>query len=82
MNKIKANNSEYKSIVKTISGNDWMIMIVTGKINHVVVQKLTNNPFGTLGKEFKSFDDAKKHYKSPDMKMNLELAELELTGKI
>ncbi len=60
----------------TIGKTKWGILIVEGKRNYISVTKLSNNPFRTLGKEFKSFDEAVSHYKNPTMK--LELTKIEL----
>jgi hypothetical protein len=54
-------------------------MWVFGSSNYVQVTKMTNNHayrFG--GKIYKSFEDAAKNYKSPEMKTALMMAEIEL----
>lgn len=57
----------YKSKTYKVKGNDWLVMF-SSQYNYVSVKKQTNNPFGTLGKEFKSIHDAIDHYKSKEMK--------------
>ncbi len=47
-------------IVNTI----YNVMVADGKFNYVSVRKVTANPYGTLGKEFKNFDEAIAHYKN------------------
>ena len=45
--------------------------MATGNFNYVAVRKVTNNPSGLSGKEFKDFDAATRHYKSSEMKLAL-----------
>ena len=61
-------------IVNTI----YNVMVADGKFNYVSVRKVTANPFATLGKEFKNFDEAIAHYKNPQMKVELLKIELGL----
>lgn len=65
------NGTTYKTYKVSVKGNIFSISVVTGKFNYINVAKLTNNPFKTLGKDFKDFDEAVKHYKSGDMKVLL-----------
>jgi hypothetical protein len=68
----------YYSVKRDIKGNTWLFMLSWGKYgNHVTVQKLTNNPFRTLGKDFNTVDEAIAHYKTPAMKTELIFAEKE-----
>ncbi len=67
----------YSGIV--VKGNHYTVLVVTGRHNYVSVTKKTNNPFGgKIGKDFKTFNDAAKHYKSPEMKTELLKIELGL----
>ena len=70
------NGAIYKTTQVQVLGNTYTISEVTGKYNYINVRKETNNPFKTLGKEFKTWDDACKAYKSPEMKTALLMAEM------
>lgn len=71
------NGATYKTTKITIGKKTiFSVMVVSGKYNYISVKKETANPFGLLGKEFKSFDEAVSHYKNPQMK--LELTKIEL----
>ena len=59
-------------IVNTI----YNVVVADGKFNYVSVRKVTANPYGTLGKEFKNFDEAIAHYKNAQMKVELLKIEL------
>jgi len=70
------NGATYKTTQVQVLGNTYTIAEVTGKYNYVNVRKETNNPFKTLGKEFKNWDVACRAYKSPEMKTALLMAEI------
>lgn len=78
---LESNDREYLSIPFSEKGNKWVIMFSWGnklkgvKSSYVVVRKVTNNPFGTTGKQFNNVDEAIKQYKSPGMISNLAQAE-------
>lgn len=72
------NEATYTTTNAEVKGNTFAICVVTGRYNYVSVRKVTNNPFGTLGKEFANFDEAAKNYKSPEMKTALLKVELGL----
>jgi hypothetical protein len=72
----EANNSTYKSTNVTIGKTIFSVMQVTGKLNYISIRKETNNPFKTLGKDFKNFNEAVRHYKNPTMKVELLKIEL------
>lgn len=62
----------------TVKGNIYRITQAKGRFNYISVCKTTNNPFGgILGKDFKSWDEATRHYKSPEMKTALLMAEID-----
>ena len=61
----------YTSEKIEVKGNTWQVIKAKGRFNYVSVQKLTNNPYKTLGKEFASEDLALAHYKSIAMKAAL-----------
>lgn len=73
------NGITYTSQDFEIKGNTFSIMVVTGRVNYVNVLKKTNNPFKTLGKQYKDFTEAAAAYKSPEMKTALLMAEMNLT---
>jgi len=72
------NDSYYTSKEITVLGNTYSVTIVTGKYNYVQIRKVSNNPFGSSGKQFDNFDHAQEHYKCPEMKVQLLLIELKL----
>jgi hypothetical protein len=78
---LESNGREYLSIPFKEKGNSWVVMFSWGKKlkgvknSYVTVRKVTNNPFGTLGKQFNDIDEAIKQYKSPGMISNLAQAE-------
>ncbi len=72
-----AQETVYKSTHFKVAGNIWNVTQASGKFNYVSVRKATNNPFGGLGKEFPTWDAAGAHYKNPNMKAALILAEAE-----
>lgn len=78
MSQITANESNYKTTEIKFAGNNYAVTVVTGRFNYINVRKLTNNPFGGIGKDFANFDAAVKHYKSPAMKTELLKIELNL----
>ena len=74
----------YTTYKNQIKGNTFSITVATGKHNYVNVTKITNNPFGTGGKDFSNFDKATKSYKSPEMKsfiLQVELGLLQPTSE-
>jgi hypothetical protein len=75
------NGAKYSTITKKVAGNTWEFMQVSGTYNYISVCKKTNNPFGgRMGKDFKTFEAAAKHYKSPEMKTALLMAEIEFNA--
>ena len=70
------NNATYTTREISVRGNIFAVTVVTGKYNYVSIRKVTNNPFGTIGKDFANFTEAAKNYKSAEMKT--ELLKLEL----
>lgn len=71
-----SNGTMYKSQDVLVLGNTYRITQASGASNYIEVCKKTNNPFGgRIGKEFSSFDRASLHYKSPEMKIALLMAE-------
>lgn len=63
--------TNYKTEEIKVKGNVYQVMRVTGKYNYINILKATNNPFGSIGKDFKSEDEAIANYKSPAMKAAL-----------
>ena len=78
MNTFTQNNATYTTREISVRGNIFAVTVVSGKYNYVSIRKVTNNPFGTIGKEFANFDEAVKNYKSPEMKTELLKIELGL----
>ncbi len=70
------NDSTYTTTNVTVKGNVYSVLVVKGKYNYISIRKETNNPFKTIGREFKSFDEAAAAYKTPEMK--IELLKIEL----
>jgi len=79
ISKFEQNGATYLTHQFKIGKTVWEVMIVTGRYNYVTVRKVTANPFGLLGTQFKNFDEAARHYKNPTMK--LELLKIE-TGMV
>ena len=79
-NSTSANGSTYTA-TKVMIGKktEYNVLVVTGKFNYVSVRKLTANPFGMLGTDFKNFDEAISHYKNPQMKIELFKIEMGLS---
>ena len=75
------NGSEYKGIYIQAKGNIWAITQVTGKHNYVSIRKVTNNPFGLMGKQFSGWDPVYSNYKCADLKAALLIAETTLNAK-
>lgn len=68
----------YISRKVTVKGNIYRIGQAKGRHNYIEVCKITNNPFGgKLGKDFQTWDEATRHYKSPEMKTALLMAEID-----
>lgn len=61
-----------------IKNTKWNVLVVSGRYNYISVKKVTANPYGVLGKDFKNFDEAISHYKNPQMKVELLKIELGL----
>lgn len=78
MNTFTQNNATYTTKEILVKGNIFAVTIVTGRYNYVSIRKVTNNPFGTIGKEFANFDEAARNYKSSEMKTELLKIELGL----
>lgn len=80
VNTLEQNGSTYKGIYFTACGNTWFAAQVTGKRNYVSIHKITNNPFGLMGKEFANWDNVQEKYKQPEMKAALLIAETKLSA--
>lgn len=70
-----ANETNYKTTKFFIGKTQWAVTVATGKSNYVNVNKVSNNPFRSLGKDYSDFDAAVAAYKNPTMKMQLRLIE-------
>lgn len=69
------NETKYKNAEIKVLGNTWIIVEVSGKYNYINITKITNNPFRGPGKDYATWDDACKAYKSPEMKTALLITE-------
>jgi len=78
MTTITENNTTYTTTQILVKGNIFAVTVVVGKYNYINVRKVTNNPFGSIGKDFANFDEAAKNYKSAEMKTELLKIELGL----
>lgn len=78
MTTITQDNTTYTTKNVEVKGNKFAITVVNGKYNYVNIRKVTNNPFGTIGKDFANFTEAAKNYKSAEMKTELLKIELGL----
>jgi len=76
-----ANGSIYTSYSVEIKAIKYTILLVYGKNNYISVSKdMPNAQRATLGKEFKTFVEASKFYKSAEIKTALMLIELEFNN--
>ena len=74
-----ANGSLYTTKKIEVKGKFYSVLVVTGKFNYILVsQDMHYSRRGSLGREFKSFDEAVKAYKSPEMKTELLKVEMGL----
>jgi Tol biopolymer transport system component len=67
----ESNGTKYYSVPFTVKNSKWTVLFVWGKLNYVSVKKVSNNPYGSAGKEFKNIDQALEAYKMPEMKNQL-----------
>jgi hypothetical protein len=70
----KANDSVYKFVTLTSGKTQYTFSIVTGRFNYVSVCK-NGNPYGSIAKQFVSFDQAQEVYKSPIVKAMILIAQ-------
>lgn len=73
--------TKYFSISFEQKGVKWNALFVWGKSNYISVKKVSNNPYGLLGKQFANIDEAIDHYKDASMKANLMFAYSEAKKK-
>ena len=69
----------YKTVHIEHGKKKYAITESFGKYGHNVTVRDMKTPFATLGKDFRNFDEAVSHYKSPVMKTMLLLAEEKLS---
>lgn len=72
----KITETIYKSFDFVAKGQKYQVIKATGKFNYINISKISNNPYRGPGKEFKNFDEAQKHYKCPEIKLQLLNIEL------
>ena len=71
----------YKHIHIADGKKKYSVMLVSGKHNYVNVNDIeARKRWTSLGKDFRNFDEAVQHYKSPGMKAMLLWAEDKLRG--
>lgn len=74
-----ANDSIYTTKKIGVKGKVYSVLVVSGKFNYILVsQDMHYSRRGTLGREFKNFDEAVRFYKSPEMKTELLKVEMGL----
>lgn len=66
-----SNGSTYKTTDIKVGNIVYAVTVVSGKLNYINILKKNNNPFGNIGKDFSSFDEAQKHYKNANFKVAL-----------
>lgn len=72
-----ANNSSYVSTEIKVKNQLYTVTVVSGLHNYICVSKnMPNVMRGSLGRDFKNFDEAVKFYKSPEMKTALLKVEM------
>tara|TARA_R110002153_G_scaffold21580_3_gene71865 strand:+ start:1879 stop:2121 length:243 start_codon:yes stop_codon:yes gene_type:complete len=74
---ITENETTYSGYKFTIKKTTYSVVKVTGKHNYINV-KQENNRRSNFGKNFKTFDEAAKSYKNPQIKIELLKIELGL----
>ena len=77
---LEQGGSTYKGVYFSACGNIWFAAQVSGKRSYVSIKKVTNNPFGLMGKEFENWDKAQEKYKQAEMKAALLIAESQLNA--
>jgi len=66
----------YKCITVADGKKEWSVCMAYGEFNYInITDTKMMRVWGTTGKEFRNFDDAVQHYKSPNMKAMLLWAE-------
>jgi len=70
------NETTYTTHPFKIKNTTYEVCVVTGKYNYINVNKISH--IRSLGKDFKTFDEASKNYKNPQIKIELLKIELGL----
>jgi hypothetical protein len=71
--------TNYNSTEITVKGKKYTVTVATGKSSYILVsQNMPNMMRGSLGRQFSTFDEAVRSYKSPEMKTELLKVELGL----
>lgn len=71
---VAKNGNIYRSATIVVRGNRYTVTQVDfpdNTLKSVNIIKITNNPYRTLGKDFKDYNEATLHYKSAEMKVEL-----------
>ena len=71
-------NCTYQGSDIVMGKTKWNVVTRTspvGILKSVTIRKMYPNPWKTLGKDFKNFNEAVDNYKNSTMKMNLRLIE-------
>jgi hypothetical protein len=74
-NTIESNGTTYTKNTFKIKNTTYTVIVVNGKHNYIVV-KQENGRRSNIGKNFKTFDQASRAYKNPQIK--IELLKIEL----
>ena len=69
-NQLISNGTTYTSYSFSIANTNYEVIVVNGKSNYINVNKICNYR-RTFGKNFNSFDEARKNYKNPQIKVEL-----------
>ena len=70
------NETTYTTTEVKIKNTIYKVMVVKGKFNYVNVSKQIH--MRSMGKDFVNFDAAVRHYKNPQLKVELLKIELQL----
>jgi hypothetical protein len=77
ISKVNGVDTYYNSVLITSGKLHYHFLQVTGYLEMVAITNM-NSPWKSLGKQFKSFDDAQESYKMPKLKSMILMAEVNL----
>ena len=73
---ITSNETTYTAHTFEIKNTTYEVIVVKGKYNYINVNKISH--IRSLGKDFKTFDEAARNYKNSQIKIELLKIELGL----